>query len=237
MNRVKQKSSQLIPFPRCSPIQISNRFATLGSTTQSIRPNYQSTLVSSYDLFQVTVPFSIQLPNTNYPISSPYLPKSSQELFIIEPCINHLTNPAEIAKTYFPPNFHFIPFHPKKSLRFYRDVLLETKSVEIKPIKDKNDPKIILFHSLYIHRILSQSDWGIHPYTLRTLESKIQYGYYDYIDTWSKVFLHQHIDFSHSWFINFDNKFKSLFLSWFLSWWQTHGLVYDLFCFLLILIK
>ncbi|KAI5327703.1 hypothetical protein L3X38_027099 [Prunus dulcis] len=47
--------------------------------------------------------------------------------------------------------------------------------------------------------------------------------YADYIDAWYNIFLHQTVDFSHSWFINFDAKFRSPFPCWFLHWWDRHG--------------
>lgn len=63
---------------------------------------------------------------------------------------------------------------------------------------------------------------------MRTLKSKLQYCYADYIEAWYTIFLHQTIDFSHSWFINFDNKFKSPFPFWFLHWWEKHGPVAEI---------
>ncbi|CAL8114387.1 unnamed protein product [Prunus armeniaca] len=54
MNPLKSESpSQIVPFPGCSPIQVSNRFSSLGTTVGQVRPNYQSALVSSYYPFQI----------------------------------------------------------------------------------------------------------------------------------------------------------------------------------------
>ncbi|CAL9011728.1 unnamed protein product [Prunus brigantina] len=116
-----------------------------------------------------------------------------------------------------------MPPSPYKSLKYYRDILLETQSVEIKPIKDRDHPEIILYHSLYIHKVMSQESFSSHPYQLKTLQSKLQYNYSDYIEAWYSIFLHQSEDFSHSWFINFDNKFKTPLPYWFLHWWEKHG--------------
>lgn len=182
-------------------------------------PNYESALVSSYDPFQISTQIT-QLPS---PLrkSSPYAPKDKTHLFIIESVLDNLSEPVAIAKHYFPPNFHFMPQSPYKSLKYYRDILNETQSVEIKPVKDCNQPHIILYHSLYIHQILSQENWGKHPYDLKTLQSNLQYCYADYIEAWYTIFLHQTVDFSHSWFINFDSKFNSPFPFWFLHWWES----------------
>lgn len=81
---------------------------------------------------------------------------------------------------------------------------------------------------MYIRRILNQSEWADRPYSLKTLKSNLQYIYYDYIEAWNIIFLHQTEDFSHSWFINFDSKFKSLFPFWFSSWWENHGPVIEI---------
>ncbi|CAL2240221.1 unnamed protein product [Prunus armeniaca] len=70
---------------------------------------------------------------------------------------------------------------------------------------------------------MSQDSFSSHPYELKTLQSKLQYNYSDYIEAWYSIFLHQSKDFSHSWFINFDNKFKYSFPYWFLHWWEKHG--------------
>ncbi|CAL8995955.1 unnamed protein product [Prunus brigantina] len=213
---------QLVPYPSCTPISVAppisvaNQFSALGSTVGQIRPSYQSTLISSYDPFSASS--SVAFKKT-----SPYLPKSNFHLFVIEPNYNINSEPVAIARHYFPPGFHYMPPSPYKSLKYYRDILLETQSVEIKPIKDRDHPEIILYHSLYIHRIISQESFSSHPYELKSLRSKLQYNYSDYIEAWYSIFLHQSEDFSHSWFINFDNKFKSPFPCWFLHWWEKHG--------------
>ncbi|CAL8174818.1 unnamed protein product [Prunus armeniaca] len=87
MNPVKTESpSQLVPFPGCSPIQVSNRFSSLGATVGQIRPNYQSALVASYDPFQIIPPVAqSSQSSTPLPKSSPYVPKDKSHLFIIEP--------------------------------------------------------------------------------------------------------------------------------------------------------
>ncbi|CAL9021907.1 unnamed protein product [Prunus brigantina] len=203
MSQTKPESpKQLVPFPGCSPISvaspltIANRFSSLGSTVGQIRPSYQSSLVSSYD------PFSVGPSVASFKKTSPYLPKSNFHLFVIESIYDVHSDPVAIAKHYFPPGFHYMPPSRYKSLKYYRDILLETQSIEIKPIRDRDRPKVILYHSIYIHRILSQESFSSHPYKLKTLQSKLQYNYSDYIEAWYSIFLHQSEDFSHSWFIS-----------------------------------
>ncbi|KAI5352722.1 hypothetical protein L3X38_005614 [Prunus dulcis] len=219
--------SQIVPFPGCSPIQISNRFANLGATVGQVRPSFQSALISSHDPYQdiaITNP-----PVVSYLKTSPYMVKSHSHLFVIESKYNSIANPITIAKSYFPPNSHFIPPAPFKNLKYYRDILHETHSITIKPIKDRENPHIILYHSLYIHQIINENEWSSHPYDLKVIQSELQYNYYDYIEAWYSILLHQTVDFSHSWFLNFDSKFKSSFPYWFNHWWEKHGPVIDLF--------
>ncbi|CAL2257673.1 unnamed protein product [Prunus armeniaca] len=217
---------QVVPYPGyppisvATPISVANKFSALGSTIGQISPSYQSTLIFSYDPFSVDPSVG---PSVTFKKSSPYMPKSTSHLFVLEPIYDIHSDPVEIAKHYFPPGFHYMPPSPYKSLKYYRDILLETQSVEIKPIRDRDHPEIILYHSLYIHKIISQESFSSHPYELKTLQSKLQYNYSDYIEAWYSIFLHQSEDFSHSWFINFDNKFKSPLPFWFLHWWEKHG--------------
>ncbi|CAL9029902.1 unnamed protein product [Prunus brigantina] len=220
---VKHEPFTLTPYPGHPPIPVmSNRFSPLGSTVAPTRPNYQSALVSSYDPFQLP-PTATPMSSQFFPKSSPYVLKNTANLFILEPHIHKSMSPAQIAEHHFPTNFHYLPHSPYKSLKFYREILHETKSVEIKPIRDKTDPTKIIYHSLYIHKVLSQKDWGLRPHELRTLPSKYQYNYADYVESWYYIFLHQTPEFSHSWFINFDVKFRNDLPYWFLHWWDTHG--------------
>jgi hypothetical protein len=162
--------------------------------------------------------------------TSGYVPISpGQNLFYVEPNMSHLESPEDLAKAYFPPSWHFAPVHPAKSPAYYRDILRDTESIRIKSTYDKSDQTKLIHHSLYIHKIVSQKDWGSHPYTLRNLNNHpVQYSYHDYIDAWYKILLYQNENFSHSWSINFDKKFRGQFPLWFLSWWSAHGPVHEL---------
>ncbi|KAI5314567.1 hypothetical protein L3X38_043743 [Prunus dulcis] len=98
MNPVKSESpSHIIPFPRCSPVQVSNRFSTLGATVGQGRPNYQSALISSYDPFHIIPPVA-QSSQSSSPLrkSYPYLPKDKSHLFIIEPVYDGIFDPITI---------------------------------------------------------------------------------------------------------------------------------------------
>jgi hypothetical protein len=78
-------------------------------------------------------------------------------------------------------------------------------------------------------KFVSQKDWGMPPYALRSLSNrKVQFSYHDYVDAWYKVLLHQNEEFTRSWFINFDRNFKGPIPSWFHRWWQVHGPVHQI---------
>ncbi|CAL8088262.1 unnamed protein product [Prunus armeniaca] len=109
------------------------RFHSVGQ----IRPSYQSTLISSYDPFSVDPSAG---PSVAFKKTSPYLPKSNFHLFVVEHVYDINSDPVAIARHYFPLGFHYMPPSPYKSFKYYRDILLETQSVEIKPIKDRDHP-------------------------------------------------------------------------------------------------
>ncbi|CAL2257316.1 unnamed protein product [Prunus armeniaca] len=133
----KLEPAALTPYPGMSPIPIDNKFNPLGSTLGQMRPNYQSVLASSYDPYPLPPNTSPLSSSTFRPRSSPYVSKCTTNLFVFEPHIPASTSPATIALNHFPPGFHYLPHSPYKSLKYYREILLETKSVDIKPIRDK----------------------------------------------------------------------------------------------------
>ncbi|CAL2240849.1 unnamed protein product [Prunus armeniaca] len=152
----KLEPSTIVPSPGLSPIPIDNRFSPLGSTLSQMRPNYQSALTSTYDPLALPSTATPLSSSTFRPRSSPYISKSSANLFIIEPHVSTSISPATLASNHFPPGFHYMP--------------------------------------------------------------------HNYVASFYYIFLHQTPEFSHSWFINFDNKFHYSELPyWFLHWWDTHG--------------
>jgi hypothetical protein len=156
-----------------------HRFTSLGSSI-SPRPSFQSALISHYDPFDNIKP---QKPSKSFPKTYPYVAKlPSHNLFFVEPDFSHLKSPEAIAKAYFPPRWHFPAIHPNKSIEFYREVLLETKSIQINPIKCQRIPGRIAFHSLFIMKFISQKDWEIPPYAFKSLKGKKIFSYHDYIE-------------------------------------------------------
>jgi hypothetical protein len=187
----------------------------------------------------------------------PYVPKNPsdfivkeilQNVFHVDHCHRRLITPevtpsqkdqeallrvqhGKLLRAYLPPKWHFVPQHPNKSIGFYKVILLHTESVKIEPIMDRFDPtqKRIAFHKLFIIKILSNQEWGSHPSILKELPGQpIGFNYYDYIEAWTNVLLYQNENFSHSWFLNFDNKFTSQLPMWFLRWWQLFGPITDI---------
>jgi hypothetical protein len=141
---------------------------------------------------------------SNYHVKTP-----GHNLFYVDSDFSHLKTAEVLAKAYYPPLWHFPTIHPLKSLKFYRDILFEIESDQIKPITDRQDQTKVLYHSLYVMKILNQNEWESYPHMCKRLfNHTVQYCYHDYIEAWYKIFLHQNENFSHSWFINFDKNFK-----------------------------
>jgi hypothetical protein len=154
-----------------------------------------------------------------------------QHLFTIEMNRSSIKFHNELALSYFPPNFHWIPEHPQKNLTYYTNILTQTKSVHFKQIFCQTFvPKKIIFHNVYIDRVISEKDWGDHPSSPRVLcPCKIPYNYYDYVDAWFKFFLYQTPNFDHSWFVTFDqDNFGGILLLWFSRWWMHFELIPDI---------
>ena len=154
----------------------------------------------------------------------------SQHLFSIELERSKTNSASDLALSYFPTGFHWIPKHPLKTLSFYSNILSQTKSIIIKPIFCQTFvPKKIIYHSVHFCKIISEKDWGGHPSSVRTLNGfKVPFNYYDYVDAWSIFFLYQTANMDHSWFINFDKEFVGGILPlWFSKWWSRFGLIPD----------
>jgi hypothetical protein len=231
---------QIQPNSSSSPINMLNKFQVLGSP----RPTYNSTLASPapspYHISNFPtanyVPKNItprltqhtQRPTQHAIQTSPYVQKAyTANLFHVKPCHSHLRNPLDIAKSFFPPKWNFIPTHPAKSVNFYRDILKHTESVTLVPIDYQFDleKKNIAFHNCYIRKIISLRDWG-RPFDLQFLPRHTKkFNYYDYIEAWTKVIFYQNNKDNHSWYFCFDNQFNSQLPSWFNRWWNAYDTI------------
>lgn len=221
----------MVPHPviPVQPIDVVNRYQVLGQ----IPKPYNTVLASKppvIDPFLNTNKQVINKPIIPFDICgkavTEYVERNEFNLFFIEPFMKPSNNPIKLAAQYFPPGWHFAPLAPYKSLSYYKDILFQTDSVTIKPIMDRRDESKVLYHSIYIKQIISQDKWGNHPSDLQLLSTSntpTQFCYYDYVEAWDRVFLYQNQNFSHSWFIQFDHKFKSPIPLWFTDWWNTYG--------------
>ena len=221
---VTQPKGTIVPHP---VTQTHNKFQVLGTVPKP----YASVLASQPQPFDVYAnPPKATSSNVSQTPVSDYQVHYDQNLFHIELSMKNIKDPVKLAAQYFPTGWHFIPLAPYKSLMFYKDILIETESVFIKPIYANDDKSKLLYHSLYIKQVLNLSDWGSHPSDLKSLNNHSNpYCYYDYIEAWNKIMLHQNEDHSHSWFFQFDQKFKSQFPKWFILWWTRHGINHAIF--------
>ena len=146
---------------------------------------------------------------TSYPKTSPYMATVQNEYLLSIPSnLIKEQAPEKIAKVVFPPNFHYPSTKAEsfKTIKYYIAILCGTESIAIKPIysKAKNQEDKLLYHSIFINRFITESDWEIPLYQSKTLHAlndfipNNYYNYHDYIQAWTNVFLHQSEDFSHS---------------------------------------
>ena len=141
-----------------------------------------------------------------------------------------IKDPLKLATSYFPRNFHQIPEHIGKDLRYYSAILFHEKSKFIKPISDKANTSKIIYHSVLLLDIVAEEKWGLNPASTKPLPGwTIPYSYHDYIHAWFKFMLHQDENMTHSWFVNFDKNFNSHLPLWFTHWWTQFGPVTDIF--------
>ena len=191
-------SKQIVKKEPISPLEVANWFTTLGTIP---KPNYSTVLASSYDPYALTPvnqPIRTVFPkNSNV---SQYVKKQYfQNLFSIEANQASIANPLQLAKSYFPPKFHWIPEHGEKNLQYYSDFLRHEKSIVIRTIPDKNDPSKIIYHSVFLTNIILEGKWGPSPSSTRRMPSSpIPYSYHDYITAWSRFMIHQNENMSHS---------------------------------------
>jgi len=111
-----------------SPVQIANRYSSLGATVGMVKPTYQSALVTPINSLLTQsnqkTPSNIQYKTSEYFSKIP-----GHNLFYVESCYSHLKTPQILAKAYYPSCCHYVPVYPAKSIKFYRDILFETESI------------------------------------------------------------------------------------------------------------
>ena len=150
-----------------SSLDIVNRFTPLGTIP---KPNYSSVLASSYDPYALTTvnqPIKTIYPNASN--ASQYVRKQYiQNLFSVEPNRASITNPFRLATSYFPPKFHWIPEHSRKTVKYYSEMLRQENSITIKAITDKANSNKIIYHSVYLNHIISEEMWGPNPAATRS---------------------------------------------------------------------
>lgn len=132
-----------------------------------------------------------------------------------------LRDPWEIKRRYFT-TLAFLP-HFDQYYYVYEQILIDTASIEfthtLMESLQTNSP--FRFSKAIIRNIMSISAWGIHPPTTRQLSIKSReqkFGYWDYIDTFSKAFYYQNLVNNHLWFFKIcQDILKSSIPNWFLS--------------------
>jgi hypothetical protein len=223
--------------PVNSPIKTSSsRMVSLGKPVRQ-STSFAKALTSDYDPFvkQVVVPPPAAPTQTPYVKPSPYFPLSDHKFLHIEFHNQFITNPLTLIKYYYPTNpengaqLHFAPSDPQKTLHYYQNIFQHEGFVKISTLYDKFSNGRVLNHKIEIVKFTSLQSWGSHPFLLKPLRGHaIKYSYYDYIDAWFKILLHQNNNMTHSWFIQWSKEFniikpKCQIPIWFLKWWSKHG--------------
>ena len=147
--------NQIVKKEPTSPLNIINRFTTLGTIP---KPNYSSVLASTYDPYALTnVHQPVQTIFPRNPNASQYVKKRYvRNLFSIEPNRASITNTFRLATSYFPPLFHWIPKHGQKNVQYYSEILQHENSITIKAIRDKANGDKIIYHNVYLNHIISE---------------------------------------------------------------------------------
>ena len=69
--------------------------------------------------------------------------------------MTHIKDPLALAMEILPPNWPFLPKAPEKSIKFYKSILTQESSAQIKDIKLKSNPSVVLYHKLIITKFVS----------------------------------------------------------------------------------
>jgi hypothetical protein len=187
----------------------------LGKPIQS--PSFAKALTNDYDSFNKHIVVStLAAPiKSKHAKTSPFLSLYDEKLLHIEFIHKNITNPLSLIKYYFPTHptdgaqQHFIPHDQYKTIQFYQNILQQEGSIIIKAIYDQFSDRKLLYHKIEIIKFTSLRQWGTYPFVLKPLQGHpIQYSYYDYIDAWFKILLHQNDNMSHSWFITWHEKYN-----------------------------
>ena len=173
----------IVPHPvsPVHPVDLVNRYQILG---QIPRP-FNRVLASKPPSFDPFGPLDNSKFTQKFPSfsqsSSEYTFNSEVNLVLVESFMNPKNDPVKLAAHYFPTWWHFIPFAPFKPLSYYKDILIQTDSVVIKPIHERRDDSKVLYHSLYSKQFISQTEFSDHPSDLHFVNNN-QLCYYDYIE-------------------------------------------------------
>ena len=200
-------------------------------------PRTPSTPLSTQDFppFPKNLTQSTPSPSSSQkPKKTQYFSKSKKEpIIILEPeyqnPISRTPNFQELSKKVFLDDFYFIPEDIIKNRKYYEYILIDTNSVEIEHNYDVDEPSKISYSKIKILHVLSPKDFATDLYTSKSFSNPsclLRYSYLDYKIAWFNVFFIR--PFSHSWFIQINNKLPSPVPQWFFHWWSYFGMTRDI---------
>jgi hypothetical protein len=240
----KQIHQQYLVYDKFSKTFSKTNVAAQGSTSSSVvgpsRPTQKSIMgknpISHHTSTVQSVPKQTLSSGVSQPIFSKGPSLSEEPSFFknervypltqIEPNFWH-SNPQEVAKLILSPQTNFLQKTLAHTQKFYEFILTDTKSCLFRPHMDKQTQSFVTHTSVWIKKIISPSEWGIHPSKYKRLSQSFEpqiFNYYDYQDAWLNTFTFQNPPGKHSWFILWDKQFASEFPQWFLhQWWPIYG--------------
>jgi hypothetical protein len=139
-------------------------------------------------------------------------------LIQIEPEFWH-SNPQEVAKLILSPLANFIQKTPAYTQQYYEFIVTETKSFLFRPHKDKQTQSYVTHTSMWIKKIISPTECGIHHSKHKRLSQPFDpqfYNYYDNQAAWMNTFTFRNTPGKHSWFILWDKQLTSEVPQWFI---------------------
>ena len=81
-----------------------------------------------------------------------------QHISYIKPHLVHLTDPLALAMEVLPSEWHFLPKHLDKNIKFYKGILTQEKSARVEKVMNNKNPSEVLYYKFIIQKFVSCKD-------------------------------------------------------------------------------
>lgn len=212
---------------------------------QETKKTYKSALEATKEVISKSLPkqskkFTLlgDLPKPIMASSSQMVPTPNNEyvynnlfdqVLVLEPeILEQFPNKDPLAITnYLLPNTHFcLTDNLQKTQKYYEQILVSSKSVQITYTLGKNDE--ILYCKVLLINTITLKEWGQPPGRAKEFQmikdGPVQkYNYWDYVQAWRKAFFFQNKNHTFSIFFHIGTSFSHPTPNWFRTWWTTFG--------------